>query len=70
MILINVKYGFSYCMFQIFDLPLHHPPRVVGNAEVRPMSVRGAGSAELWELGSVTVVPPQFKSNQNRYSDK
>lgn len=62
--------GLGSCRFQIFSLPLHHPPRVVGNAEVRPMSVRGAGSTELWELGSVTIVPPQFISNENRYSDK
>ena len=70
MALINVKYGFNYCVIQIFDLPLHHPPRVEGNAEVRPLSVRGDGSAELWELGSVTLVPPQFKLNEKRYSDK
>ena len=55
--------GHDYCTIQIFNLPLHHPPRVEGNAEVRPLSVSGDGSAELWELGSVTLVPPQFKSN-------
>lgn len=57
MTLIIVKYGFNYCVIQIFDLPLHHPPRVVGNAEVRPMSVRGAGSAGTLGIGECDNCP-------------
>lgn len=57
MALINVKYGFNSCGIQIFDLPLHHPPRVVGNAEERPMSVRGDGSAGTLGIGECDSCP-------------